>query len=107
LQRGRACRSLALVQCHACGEEIALGSAERVGFRAECRRCGADVHTCCNCAHCDPTAYNECRESSAERVLEKERANRCDYFGPGSGTAGEGAAARHRALSGLEKLFRK
>jgi phage terminase large subunit GpA-like protein len=95
------------VRCHACGDEIALGPAERVGFRDECPRCSADLHTCCNCAHCDPTAYNECRESSAERVLEKERANRCDYFTPGRGTAEEAASARAGALADLEKLFRK
>ena len=95
------------MRCHACGDEIALGPAERVGFRDECPRCSADLHICCNCAHHDPTAYNECRESSAERVLEKERANRCDYFAPGRGTAGEAASARAGALADLEKLFRK
>ena len=106
MQRGRACCSFALVQCHACGDEIALGP-ERVGFRDECQRCGADLHACCNCAYHDPTSYNECRESSAERVLEKERANRCEYFAPDRGAAGEGATTRAGARADLEKLFRK
>jgi hypothetical protein len=107
LQRGRACCSLAIVQCYACGDQIALGPGERVGFRDECPRCGADLHACCSCAHHDPASYNECRESSAERVLEKERANRCDYFAPARGAAGEGAAAHAGTLADLEKLFRK
>ena len=107
MRRGRRCCSLGLVQCGACGEEIALGPGERVGFRDECPRCGGDLHTCCNCAHHDAASYNECRESSAERVVEKERANRCDYFAPGFGPAGEGAAARTNPLADLEKLFRK
>lgn len=107
LRRRQACRSFDAVRCHACADEITLGSAERVGFRDSCHRCGADLHSCCNCAHRDPTAYNECRESSAERVLDKDRANRCDYFVPGEGGVGEGAAAREQTRSELEKLFRK
>ena len=107
MRRGRPCCSLAVVQCHACRDEIALGPAERVGFRDECPRCGADLHTCRNCAHHDSTSYNECRESSAERVLEKGRANRCEYFAPGRGAAGEGTAAHAGGLADLEKLFRK
>ena len=38
---------------------------------------------CLNCRFHDPNAYNECRESSAERVRERDRANRCEYFSPG------------------------
>lgn len=96
------------MHCHACGDEVALGSGERVGFRDACPGCGADLHICCNCAHRDPGAYNECRESGAERIVDKQRANRCEYFAPGEGAAaGEGVAARARARADLEKLFRK
>jgi hypothetical protein len=107
LRCSQRCCSLGIVQCGACGEEIALAPGERVGFRDECPRCGGDLHACCNCAHCDSASYNECRESSAERILDKERANRCDYFAPGSGAVGEGATGRAAALADLEKLFRK
>ncbi len=60
---------------------------------------------CRNCAHHDPSAYNECRESSAERVSERERANRCDYFRPGSapGVTGPGSDP----AADLEALFKK
>lgn len=92
--------------CQACQTEIPLASGESVGFRDLCDRCRADLHVCLNCAHYDTTAYNECRESSAERQLDKERANRCDYFRPFSGTraADDGRAA---AISDLENLFKK
>jgi hypothetical protein len=62
---------------------------------------------CRNCAHHDPAAYNECRESNAERVLEKERSNRCDYFRPGNRADGEQNPAQANAKSELEKLFQK
>ncbi|MFO0687506.1 MAG: hypothetical protein U0900_02250 [Myxococcota bacterium] len=94
------------MRCHACGTEHALASGESVGYRETCARCAADLHVCLNCAHHDPSAYNECRESSAERVLDRDRANRCDYFRPGSGSS-DVPDARKKALSSLDALFKK
>jgi hypothetical protein len=91
---------------HACQTEFPLASGESVGFRDACDRCRADLHVCLNCAHHDPAAYNECRESNAERVLDHDRANRCDYFRPGTG-ASAGGEEKSRALADLEDLFRK
>ena len=72
-----------------------------------CSSCGADLHVCRNCSHHDPAAYNECREPQAERVGERERANRCDWFAPGDAAASGLAAEQTRAKSGLDALFRK
>ena len=84
----------------------ALASGERVGFRDECSACGADLHICRNCRHHDTAAYNECRESSAERVADRERANRCEYFAPAeAGRAGGDPAPDPRAA--LDALFKK
>jgi hypothetical protein len=94
------------MRCFACGATVELASGERVAFRDTCPRCDADLHVCRNCAHHDPAAYNECREPNAERVGDRERANRCDYFAPGEAGAGAGSprAATHDAL---EALFKK
>lgn len=94
------------MHCHACRSEVPLASGESVGFRETCARCAADLHVCLNCAHHDPVAYNECRESNAERVLDRDRANRCDYFRPGAGD-GTASEERSRALSSLDSLFKK
>ncbi|MEZ4330553.1 MAG: hypothetical protein R3F35_02290 [Myxococcota bacterium] len=94
------------MQCHACRHEVVLASGESVGYRDACDRCSADLHVCRNCAHHDPTAYNECRESSAERVLERDRANRCDYFRPRTGSS-RVSDERERAQASLEALFKK
>ena len=94
------------MRCHACRIEVALASGESVGYRDACERCAADLHVCLNCAHHDPSAYNECRESSAERILDRDRANRCDYFRPGDGTAAA-TDARKSALGSLDALFKK
>ncbi len=94
------------MRCFQCNAENALAAGQRLGFRDECDGCGADLHCCRNCAHHDPTAYNECRESSADRVSDRERANRCDWFQPGEGQGGTDDD-RGAALSELEQLFKK
>lgn len=91
--------------CHACG--AAIPPAERIGRREACERCGAELHCCMNCRHYAPGMHNDCVETQAERVVDKDRANFCDYFslagGRPAGEADPGAAARAR----LEALFRK
>jgi len=98
-------RTVRRVDCFACGTAVELRTGERVGFRDECPRCRADLHVCRNCSHHDPGAYNECREPGAERVADRERANRCDWFAPRQGPAGAGAQSDARAR--LEGLFKK
>ena len=97
------------MECHACQRELSLAAGESLGFREECAGCRADLHVCLNCGHHDPDAYNECREPNAERVLDRERANRCEYFRPGSGglDGGDGSRAQADAKAALEDLFRK
>jgi hypothetical protein len=94
------------VRCAECDSERALAPGERIGFRDECERCSADLHACRNCAHHDPGAYNQCREPNTEWVSGRERANRCDYFAPGSGEGGT-SGSQARARSDLEDLFKK
>jgi hypothetical protein len=94
------------MECFACGAAVDLASGERIGFRDECPRCRADLHACRNCAHHDPAAYNECREPNAERVADRERANRCDWFAPRAGPA-PGVARAPASRAQLDSLFKK
>lgn len=96
------------MRCFACSSPIELASGERVGFRDACPKCGTDLHACRNCAHHDPSAYNECREPNAERVADRERGNRCDYFAPGEpAEGGVHSADREQARAALDALFKK
>ena len=92
--------------CQACQTEIPLAAGESVGFRDACDRCRSDLHICLNCAHHDSAIYNECREPNAERILDRDRANRCEYFRPLSG-AGAADTGRASTISNLENLFKK
>ena len=47
-----------------------------------CAGCSKDARVCLNCRFHDPGSYNECRETIAERIVDKERANFCDHFKP-------------------------
>ncbi len=90
--------------CRACGADTGL---DRPGRRDACPRCGADLHACAQCRFYAPGSYNDCREPRAERVLDKERANFCDWFEPGDGPPSPGDDPRARAKAQLDALFRK
>jgi hypothetical protein len=93
--------------CHSCHAEIKLEG--RISRTEECPKCGADIHCCLNCVNYDTTAHNRCRESQAEWVSDRERANFCDYFEPNA-LAAKGpskSAAINDARSAFENLFKK
>lgn len=53
---------------------------DKVHFRDECESCGQDLHSCKHCQNYDEGSYNECKDSSADRVLDKEKSNYCDFY---------------------------
>ena len=101
------------MRCWHCGRATEV--VERVGFRHECEGCGRALHVCRNCEFYDASYNNACRENQAERVVDKERFNFCEYFAPASGNAsikdskgaGAGAPSKSAAQAKLEALFKK
>jgi hypothetical protein len=96
-----------MVVCFSCGARLDAGM--KPGRADTCTACDADVHCCCNCEFYDVSSYNECRETQAERVLEKDRSNFCDYFAFKQGSSGRAVSG---ALNGsknnpLDDLFKK
>lgn len=91
--------------CHKCNKEINVP--KTVGRKDICPFCNAELRSCLNCRHYDPKYYNQCREPQAERVLDKDRSNFCDYFkfkdsAPGGLTKDAGDPARKK----LDDLFK-
>jgi hypothetical protein len=85
-----------------------LGWNARPARTESCPHCNTDLHICLNCIHYDKTAYNDCREPQAERVLEKNVSNFCDYFTYREGVAeAEGLKRKEDALKQLDELFVK
>ncbi len=89
--------------CWNCGAAIEGG---RFGRRDDCPGCGRDSRVCLNCEFHDIGRHNECREPQAERVVDKERANFCDFFRPGTGSGGGKGDSRTETLKAANDLFK-
>lgn len=94
------------VSCYHCGKQVEIEY--KISFRAECLYCKADLHICRNCRFYDEFAYNECKESSAEKTFDKEKNNYCEYFDPSSENSGTSQLSeREKLLKSAEALFKK
>ena len=90
--------------CYSCKASVTVIDG-RVGRSETCDKCGADLHVCYNCQHYDSAVYNECREPMADRVVDKDRRNFCDYFLPGGAGKSE-KTGKSDTLKKLDDLFK-
>ncbi len=67
------------MQCWKCGTELRNLLLPFSRYE-ECSACKADLHACLACKHYDPNLSDACREDRADFVLDKDKANFCDYF---------------------------
>ena len=91
--------------CHKCGHELKTDS--DYGRQDTCGGCGVPTRCCLNCKHYDTARYNECTEPVADRVVDKEKGNFCDYFKPSDQKGGAGMSAAEKARKAAEALFKK
>src|ERR1700748_317846 len=99
-------RSQALV-CWRCGASLAALSLPLRRLDA-CKACNAELHVCKLCVEYDTSYAKHCKEPIAEEVLDKERANFCDFFKPKAGAyVAKDLGELTRARSALEDLFKK
>lgn len=93
------------VECHACHKPLDFQSGAKIMRSDECSHCYANIHCCKMCDFYDKTAYNECRETNADRILEKESANFCDYFIL-NGASGKNGATKDELADAANSLFK-
>lgn len=93
----------ASVLCWRCGHPYAEDT-RNVPRAAECAACHADLHVCRMCEFYDTRVARACRETIAEEVKEKERANFCGYFRI-SNARGPAATDTAGARAQLDDLF--
>ncbi|CAK0757814.1 conserved hypothetical protein [Gammaproteobacteria bacterium] len=93
-----------LLVCWKCGTSLASLPLP-LSRVAECLVCCADLYVCRLCHFYDPMVADACSEPMAEPVLDKDRANFCEYFQPRQGAytpaAAEQAARSRAALAAL------
>lgn len=68
------------VRCYKCSKVLDFKPGHKAHRSDVCTNCNSDVKCCKNCSHYNINAYNQCKENQADRVVDKERANFCDYF---------------------------
>jgi hypothetical protein len=68
------------MKCYSCKTELDINPRLKMNKDEECPKCRQDLRCCKMCDFFDPKIYNECRETSAERVVDKQKKNFCDYF---------------------------
>ncbi len=64
------------------------------------------MHCCRNCRFYDPAYNNQCREPQAERQVDKERGNFCEYFDLGAASGDRSRETEAEARGRLKALFR-
>ena len=92
------------MHCAFCGDGLKLEG--KVMRNDTCPHCGRDLRCCRQCKFYDRTAYNDCKEVMAERIVDKERANFCDYYVANGPTNGKVNRTKD-AKDALEALFKK
>jgi hypothetical protein len=68
------------IRCARCGKT--LSNVGEVLAEAVCESCGADLHTCTNCAFFKTSARWECSKPIPARVSPKDARNNCLFFSP-------------------------
>jgi LSD1 subclass zinc finger protein len=96
---------MSAIECHSCSKPLDLQPGAKIMRSDECPHCYANIHCCKMCDFYDITAYNECRETNADRILEKDKANFCDYFIL-SGTNNSGGNSKDDLLNAANSLFK-
>ena len=106
--RGADLEKAVVFACKACGEK--RRDLEEIGPESTCRKCGADLHACAQCAHFDTSARFECTQPIPERIPDKKRRNACRFYAPAQSfdlTGSRAEATPDDARAAFERLFKK
>ena len=97
------------MRCWNCAAEVETRPGVRILSRESCPKCDRDLHVCKNCRFYDPHYHNECRETQAEWVSHKDRANYCDYFEPqlAQDLGSKGGPSAGDVKAAFDNLFKK
>ncbi len=93
------------IQCWKCGTSLRNLLLPFSRYE-ECSTCNADLHSCISCMNYSAGAADDCTEDRADFVLDKEKANFCDFFkvNPKAFQKKDDAAAQE-AKARLAELF--
>lgn len=91
-------------RCWQCGRDLTKAD---YGRETLCLSCGKATRVCRNCRYYAPGKPNACLEPMAEEVLDKARANFCEFFDPGDRHIGApGVISAAELLNRANDLFK-
>jgi len=93
-------------KCYKCSTNLDFKVETDLARSEECPNCYADLRCCFMCHFYDKNSYNECREPTADRITEKEKANFCDHFKLKSGSLNP-LDLKQNAVNAADALFKK
>jgi primosomal protein N' len=97
-------RETIIGKCWHCGTELTNAD---FGRETDCRSCGKATRVCRNCRWYALEQSNQCQEPMAERVMDKTKANFCEYFEPTTTPDSGGEKSSADALrQAAEDLFK-
>lgn len=64
--------------CFHCKKQVRVGA--KPSRNETCPYCSSDLKVCLNCRFFNPQVTNQCSEPMAELVVNKKKANFCEYF---------------------------
>ena len=94
-------------RCAECGallENLSAGP-------GQCAKCGADLHSCKQCEHFDPSCRFECSQPVPARISPKDKRNACTFYSIRvrleKETSSKQAQRPNDARQAFENLFKK
>jgi hypothetical protein len=85
----RLVQATAASRCNACVTTLPAGT----DFKGQCPKCKADLHTCRQCSHFEPSTRFQCLKPIPERIPVKDKNNECAMFSPRVTVARDSAPA--------------
>ena len=79
--------------CWRCGHPLRQTD---YGYSSICPGCRTATRVCRNCRFFCNSAPNQCNQPAAGPIIDKQRANRCDYFQILMSSGGAGSMRRDR-----------
>ena len=91
--------------CWHCGEKLTDILLPFSRFE-ECPKCSKDLHTCKACKYYSASLTSSCNEERADFIVDKDKANFCDFFDPSPNPFKSSAAEKEAdARAKLAALF--
>ena len=93
------------VKCTSCGAKVTANT----GAESTCPTCKAELHTCRQCTHFDPSARFECSSKAVTaRIVNKNARNTCELFATRTVVERQtSSGAPTDARAAFAKLFKK